>query len=75
MFNITVPAGFSFHPKSANKLLYLSPVKIVITAGVPFAGRAFKVPELCAANLARTVLRRRKLARWAIVRNRNEISR
>ena len=32
-----------------------------MTAGFPIVGRAFKVPELYAEKLARTVLRGRKL--------------
>ena len=38
-----------------------------MTAGLPFAGTALKVPELYAVKVARTVLRGRKLPGAVIV--------
>jgi len=59
--SITEQYGKQINQKSANKLLLLCPIKIVITAELPFAGQALKVPEPYAVKVARTVLWGRKL--------------
>ena len=58
---LILQSGAKIYLKSINKLLLLYLVKIVITAGLTFAGLALKVHESYAVKVIRMVLRWRKL--------------